>query len=250
MRDGIEVRAPGTLGFPATELIHQHDSIPELGEVLEGQKIFVRHPRPAVKAEHGPFGGRSIDAIEEPEAENLHVALDRFHATRSREYAAAHGLFGPNQGPDFPDPAVIPGDFSEWLSPSNSTDPDTAQAFRRKSRQRKCTHLPLILETYYVATSPDAWDSGTIGPPWNPTRICNGGKTHARRIRTWRSGTPGAGAEPRGSRALPSMGVRRANERRDTHRGGGARVTEGGNEGSEPARGSRSNVRRGTAFDH
>jgi len=35
VRDGIEVRPPGTLGFPATELIHQHDSIPELGEILE-----------------------------------------------------------------------------------------------------------------------------------------------------------------------------------------------------------------------
>jgi len=49
-----------------------------------------------MKAEHGPFCGRSIAAIEELEAENLDVALDRFHATRSREYAVADGLFGMN----------------------------------------------------------------------------------------------------------------------------------------------------------
>src|SRR2546428_10967861 len=92
----------GTLGFPAPELVHQHDLIPELGEVLERQKIVVRHPRSAVKAEHGPFCGRSVGAIEELEAENLDGALNRFHATRSREYAGADGLFGPNRSPGPP----------------------------------------------------------------------------------------------------------------------------------------------------
>src|SRR2546428_6807665 len=80
MGDGVEVGDPRTFGFPATELVHEHDSIPELGEVLEGQKVVVRHPRSAVKAENGTFRGRSIGAIEELEAENLDVPFGRFHA--------------------------------------------------------------------------------------------------------------------------------------------------------------------------
>src|SRR2546426_7616585 len=105
-----------------------------------------------------------------------------------------------------------------------------------------------FLDTYYVPTSPGAWDTGSIGPPWNPTGICKGGKTHARRIRTRRPGPPGADAEPRGSRALSSLGVRRANERRNAPRGGGARVTEGGDERAEAGRGSRSQGHGGDPF--
>src|SRR3989449_11578608 len=87
MGDGVEVGDPRTFGFPATELVHQYDSIPELGEVLEGQKVVVRHPRSAVKAEHSPFCRGSICAIEELEAENRDVAFDRFHvATLAAEY--------------------------------------------------------------------------------------------------------------------------------------------------------------------
>src|SRR2546425_13292351 len=108
--------------------------------------------------------------------------------------------------------------------------------------------LPL-LETYYVPTSPDARDTGSIGPPWNPTRICNGGKTHARRIRTRRPGTPGADAEPRGSRALSSLGVRRANERRNAPRGGGARGPEGGDEKAGPGQGRRSKGDGGSSLE-
>src|SRR2546428_4322399 len=106
-----------------------------------------------------------------------------------------------------------------------------------------------FLETYYVPTSPGAWDTGSIGPPWNPTGICKGGKTHARRIRTRRPGTPGADAEPRGSRALSSLGVRRASEGRNAPPGGGARGPESGNERAEPGHGSRSKGYRRLSFD-
>src|SRR3989475_3363558 len=115
MGDGVEVGAPRTFRFAATELVDEHDSIPELSEVLEGQKIVVRHPRSAVEAEHGPFRGRSIGAIEELEAENLDVPFGRFHAIPCPpEYEVRRWSFWsePRPRPDAGEP-TLPDDSGE-----------------------------------------------------------------------------------------------------------------------------------------
>src|SRR5881397_2385946 len=115
MGDGVEVGAPRTFGFAATELVDEHDSIPELSEVLEGQKIVVRHPWSAVEAEHGPFRGRSIGAIEELEAQNLDVPFGRFHAIPGPpEYEVRRWSFWsePRPRPDAGEP-TLPDDSDE-----------------------------------------------------------------------------------------------------------------------------------------
>src|SRR5437879_12247621 len=80
--DAIELGASRTLGFPATELVHQHDSIPELGEVLKWQKVVVRHPGSAGEAEHRPLRRRPIVAMEGLEPKNLGAPSDGFRGAR------------------------------------------------------------------------------------------------------------------------------------------------------------------------
>src|SRR2546425_4598754 len=247
MGDGVEVGDPRTFGFPATELVHEHDSIPELGEVLQGQKVVVRHPRSAVKAENGPFRGRSIGAIEELEAENLGVPFGRFHAIPgSPEYEVRRWSFWnePRPRPDAGEP-TLPDDSDE----PRLRDVGTVLHFVADCCGKNRTPCRPVLETYYVPTSPDAWDTEIFGRPWNPTRIRTGEKPHARHIRTRCPGTPGTEAEPHGSRALPSLGVRRAIARRNAPRRGRANVKEGANDRSEPARGRHPGVHRGSTLD-
>src|SRR3989441_11942321 len=247
MGDGVEVGDPRTFGFPATELVHEHDSIPELGEVLQGQKVVVRHPRSAVKAENGPFRGRSIGAIEELEAENLGVPFGRFHAIPgSPEYEVRRWSFWnePRPRPDAGEP-TLPDDSDE----PRSRDVGTVLHFGADCRGKNRTPCRPVLETYYVPTSPDAWDTEIFGFPWNPTRIRTGEKPHARHIRTRCPGTPGTEAEPHGSRALPSLGVRRAIARRNAPHRGRAGVKEGANDRSEPARRKHPGGHRGSTLD-
>src|SRR5437870_1477905 len=247
MGDGVEVGDPRTFGFPATELVHEHDSIPELGEVLQGQKVVVRHPRSAVKAENGPFRGRSIGAIEELEAENLDVPFGRFHAIPgSPEYEVRRWSFWnePRPRPDAGEP-TLPDDSDE----PRSRDAGTVLHFGADCCGKNRTPCRPVLETYYVPTSPDTCDTEIFGRPWNPTRIRTGEKPHARHIRTRGPGTPGTEAEPHGSRALPSLGVRRAIARRNAPHRGRAGVKEGANDRSEPARGRHPGVHRGSALD-
>src|SRR3989475_309723 len=80
----VEVRAAGPLGFPATELIDQDDSIPELGQVLERHKIVMSGTGSTMKTEEGSLRRLSVAAIEELEAKNLDVALGGFHASDAR----------------------------------------------------------------------------------------------------------------------------------------------------------------------
>src|SRR2546428_836487 len=230
MGDGVEVGAPRTFRFAATELVDEHDSVPELSEVLEGQKIVVRHPRSAVEAEHGPFRGRSIGAIEELEAENLDVPFGRFHAIPgSPEYEVRRWPFWsePRPRPDAGEP-TLPDDSDEPRSRDAGKDLHFGADCCRQNRP-PCRPA---LDTYYVPTSPDAWDTEIFGLPWNPTRIRTGEKPNARHIRTRCHGTPVTEAEPHGSRALPSLGVRRAIARRHAPRRGRAGVKGGAHDRS------------------
>src|SRR3989442_12373964 len=123
MGDGVEVGAPRTFGFAATECVDEHSSIPELSGVLQGQKVVVRQPRSAVEAEHGPFRGRSIGAIEELEAENLDVPFGRFHAIPgSPEYEVRRWSFWsePRPRPDDGEPS-LPADSDEQRSRAAGT---------------------------------------------------------------------------------------------------------------------------------
>jgi len=81
VRNCVEAGAAGPFGFPATELIDQDDSIPKLGQVLEGQKIIMGRTGSAMEAEDGPLSRLSIGAIEEVESENLDIAFGGFHRT-------------------------------------------------------------------------------------------------------------------------------------------------------------------------
>src|SRR2546427_2161002 len=100
VRNRIEAGAAGTLGFPATELIDQDDSIPELGQVLEGQKIIMGRTGSAMKAEDGPVRRLSVDAIEEVEPENLDVTLTGFHGCNARRWIRTlpDDCLGPRRG--------------------------------------------------------------------------------------------------------------------------------------------------------
>src|SRR5439155_11097053 len=66
------------------ELINQHDSIPELRQVLERQKIVMSGSGSSMKTEDGSLRRPSNHSIEELESENLDVALDRFHRPAAR----------------------------------------------------------------------------------------------------------------------------------------------------------------------
>ncbi len=102
--------------------------------------------------------------------------------------------------------------------------------------------------TYYVATSPDGWSPAPIGRSWNPTRIRNGGKLHARCTRRCRPRTAFCGADPPRSQPLSSVGIRRDHDGRSVPIGG-ARGTEGAKEGTADSLGRTAGTRERVPLD-
>src|SRR2546427_3355672 len=83
----------------------------------------------------------------------------------------------------------------------------------------------------------------------NPTRNRNGGRTHARRIRGWRLGAPDGDPATLGARALPSAGIRRADERHRIPGPSGAGVGTGEDEWLEAGQARLPCVRGGVPLD-
>src|SRR5438132_9012985 len=100
MGDRVKARAARAVGLPATKLVHEHDPVPKLGQVLERQKIVMGRTGSAMQAEDGAFRRPSIRAIEKVESENLDVAFDRFHPCNARRgiRTLADGCLSPGGG--------------------------------------------------------------------------------------------------------------------------------------------------------
>src|SRR2546427_9927034 len=98
--DCVKARATRAVGLPATQLVDEHDPIPKLGQVLEGQKIVVGGTGSAMQAEDGAFRRLSTDAIEEVEPENLDVTLTGFHGCNARRWIRTlpDDCLGPRRG--------------------------------------------------------------------------------------------------------------------------------------------------------